>query len=238
MLSDRTKFSLAATVAAASAALSISPVEAISFRFTSLPSCTIFAAIPIGGNCSPIAGIFVGDINGSTVTGGVALGNTRLGDVGSAGFSSGGSSVSSIPSGQGSFLFRVEGDALSMGIQPRATNYILSFTCNLGIERSCNGAQGFFNIRTMGSTTIFRNIVISDFSWSNALSLPPFPGQTDTPTPTPTQTPTPTTTPTSTPATSVPEPSSVAGLFLLGGAWLWHRKRKQIFPASMSESLN
>jgi len=260
MLSDRTKFSLAAATIAASATLTISPAEAISFRFTNLPSCTTYTAVGLVFHstvCRPIAGIFTGDINGSTVTGGVAVENRssiadagyyfvggsfirqtgeimRLGDVGS-GYYFGGNYVSPIPSGQGEFRFRVQGNAFTL---PRGSIYILSFTCNLGIERSCNGAKGSFSIRYISTTKHDWDIVISDFSWSNALSLPPFPDPTDTPTPTATDTPVPTTTPTSTPAASIPEPSSVSGLFLLGGAWLLRRKWQQIFPTGIREFLN
>jgi len=246
MLSDRTKFSLAAATIAASATISISPAEAMSFRFTNLPSCTLYSAVGLVFHntvCSPIAGIFTGDINGSTVTGGVAVRNIfggsfiretgeiiRLGDVGS-GYYLGGNYVSPIPSGQGEFRFRVQGNAFTL---PRASIYLLSFTCNLGIDRSCNGAKGSFSIRSISTVQHHWDIVISDFSWSNTLSLPPFPTPTDTPTPTPTETPTPTTTPTPTPAAaSVPEPSSVSGLFLLGGAWLLLGKWKQIFPTGI-----
>lgn len=255
MLSDRTKFSLAAATIAASATLMISPAEAISFRFTSLPSCTLYSAVGLvfpGTDCSArpggIASIFVGDINGSTVTGGVGVGNTRLGDVGS-GYYFGGSYVSPIPSGQGEFLFRVQGDALSMGVPPRANIYVLSFICNLGTERSCNGARGSFAIREFSTVMMRWDIEISDFSWSNALSLPPFPAPNtiptpetnpaSPPTPAPIDTPNLITTSTPTPETaSIPEPSSVAGLLLLGGVWLWRRKWKQIFLTGISESLN
>jgi hypothetical protein len=260
MLSDRTKFSLVTATIAALGTINISPAQAISFRFTNLPSCRIYTTVPglvfHGTDCfaghEGIAGIFVGDINEPTVTGGVAVTNNlpivdshyswrrdtpeivRLGDVGS-GYFFGGNYVSPIPSGQGEFLFRVQGNAFSL----RGAIYVLSFTCNLGIDRSCNGAKGSFAIRYFSTTKHELDIVLSDFSWSNTLSLPPFPTPTNTPTQSPTETPTPTNTPTSSPeAASIPEPSSVAGLFLLGSAWLLRRKRKQTFPTGISESLN
>jgi hypothetical protein len=228
MLSDRTQFSLAAATIAASATISISPAEAISFTYTADPGGYRFF--------EGIQGPLTAEIVGTDSFGGYQLAGANVG----TGFWFGGSFIKE--TGPGQIWLRVTGDTDWGGI---ANIYGISFHCVLDIQKSCNGTKGTYFKRSIGGTMRSTTITIGDFSWGNtpyplSFSAPtpaptPPPTQPIIPTPLPIEPPTPTQSPE---AASIPEPSSVAGLFLLGSAWLLRRKRKQTFPTGISESIN
>jgi hypothetical protein len=221
MRRDSIKLSLAAATILATGILTTNPVSAISFKFTGKPPYKFFSAsgIPLlvdnFAGSPTVSGTFSGDIDGNSVT----LGGKRLGDVGT-GYGFGGSFIQPF---SGGFLFRVTGDSGSEWAG-RESVYVLTFTCYLDSQNSCNGSKGTYFRRNISTSGVFADITISDFSWENLITPTPAPTQPSISNPSPTPTQPPIDTPSKPSSTSIPEPSTATALLLLAGGWLWRRK--------------
>ena len=245
MIRHRQNLFLAAATILALGTASMAPAEALTFKFTPTP----FEDFPPGENLASLRGMLGLPYNSMpdeyllsilrNQLGGLGLGQVSVDDTidslaetnpVSFGTIAGGSITSPVyRSLSPVFVSRYSSNSYSpygssiwrfTTVTPFAS---LRFSCNSNLI-NCSGSKGwYFHKGLAGALIYYGPIVVSDFSWGKPPANPSI-------TPAPTQTPT--------PVSSIPEPSSVFGLLLLGGAWLWRRKWKQTFPTGISESLN